>query len=270
MATTMRGTLVILVVALGLLATACGGDNGSSAADEPDPPVGKPLLPDLAPSPPQDIQMGRVQGEWHIKFSSILVNLGKGDFVLRATREPGSTWSAEQDVQYSTSGAKPIPVDSPLAWGGDGHEHWHIQRVASVWLVPLDASGKPASDSKERIDTKIGFCFYDFTRLLENGPEEAVYSRESCGHEDDTKIGMGLSIGWTDNYVYDLPGQSIDITGLPDGAYRLWTAADEQGWFRETTRKNNVSWADVELSTEANGDRTVEVTDPGPPIRPRS
>ena len=46
-------------------------------------------------------------------------------------------------------------------------------------------------------DAKVGFCFFDFSRQLPTkGPEDAVHSRHSCGHEDDDVVGMGLSPGW--------------------------------------------------------------------------
>jgi hypothetical protein len=235
-----------------LLAAACGGDD-STTIPEPGPPVGSPVLPDLMPKPQLNVTTGQVDGKWHMFFSTIIVNVGEGDFVLRGTREPGSTWSVEQDVLYSTSGAKRVPTAASVAWGGDGHDHWHIVRVASVWLVPLDAKGRPVNDSKELIDTKVGFCFYDHTHELDRGPDEAIYSAHSCGHEDDTVFGVGLSPGWNDTYRQTLPGQSIDVTRLPDGKYRLWTDIDENGWFREATRDNNRTWIDINLRMTSAG-----------------
>lgn len=260
MTTRQQLLLAILALALGLglvggaVAVSCAGDEATSFP-EPDPPVGSPVLPDLMPSPQLNVQTQRVEKKWIIRFDTIITNRGAGDFVLRATRDdPRSLWSLEQDVEYSTSGAEPVPVDSTLVWGGDGHEHWHVVRVASVWLVPLNARGEPASDSKELIDTKIGFCFYDHTHELGRGPVEAVYSAHSCGgHEDDTELGMGLSPGWNDTYLASLPGQSIDVTGLPEGRYRLWTEVDEKGVFRETTRENNRTWIDLELRMTPDG-----------------
>ncbi len=248
-----RTTPVLLTGMLCLLATACGGGGNSRAAEEPDPPVGKPVLPDLMPKPQLNVLTKKVNGKWLIYFNTTLVNVGAGDFVLRATREPGGSWKAEQDVQYSTSGAKRVSVVAPLAWGGDGHEHWHIVRVASVWLVPLDAKGRPVGNSKDRIDSKIGFCFYDHTHELDRGPVDAQYSAHSCGDESDTVIGMGLSVGWNDKYLQTLPGQNIDVSGLPDGRYRLYTEVDEKDRLREATRDNNLTWIDVELRMTPQG-----------------
>jgi len=213
--------------------------------------------------------MTHVNGKWLISFSSILVNIADGDFVLRAKRD-GGVWHVEQDIQYSTSGAKPVTVPARLVWGGDGHHHWHIARVATSRLVRLDSTGR-ADPRGGLIDSKAGFCFYDFSRQLENGPPKAVYSRKSCGNSTkDDSIGMGLSRGWGDTYNYGLPGQSIDVTRLPDGMYRLWAKVDEARWFREARTDNNVTWVDLEISTSAGGTRASRVVKVGPLIRPGS
>ena len=120
-------------------------------------------------------------------------------------------------------------------------------------MLRRDAKGRPVPNAKSRVDSKIGFCFYDHTHQLARGPEEAQYSSHSCGERDDTVIGMGLSPGWNDIYLQTLPGQSIDVTGLPDGRYRLYTEVDEQGWFREATRDNNRTWIDLELRLTPQG-----------------
>jgi hypothetical protein len=63
-----------------------------------------------------------------------------------------------------------------------------------------------------------------------------------------------------------LPGQSIDITDLRDGTYRLRAEADQRHRFREVTRRNNRTWAEFELSTR-DGLRYAVITKVGP--RPR-
>jgi hypothetical protein len=127
-----------------------------------------------------------------------------------------------------------------------------VARVATVRLVPLDEHGRPRK-GPGRTDAKVGFCFYDHTHELDRGPTEPVFSAHSCGHEDDTLIGVGLSPGWNDTYRQSLPGQSIDVSGLPDGKYRLWTDIDEPGWFREARRDNNRTWIDLEFKMTPEG-----------------
>ena len=83
---------------------------------------------------------------------------------------------------------------------------------------------------------------------------------------------MGLSIGWEDVCALNIPGQSIDVTELPNGRYRL-VACRRARWFREADTTNNKTWIDIELSTRDelrfskvlatgpdHGKRVVEVT----------
>ena len=113
----------------------------------------------------------------------------------------------------------------------------------------------------------MGFCYYDNLRYLDDAAQNPVYSRLACGKQEDRSIGMGLAYGWIDRYDFRLPGQSFDVTDLPDGKYRLWLDVDEQQWFREKRRDNNVTWADFELVTKKDGSRAVTDVESGPPIR---
>jgi hypothetical protein len=125
------------------------------------------------PAPPDNLGTTAVDGQWRISFSTVIVNAGKGDLLRRATREPGGAWSAEQLIPHTMSGAEVTSLGrASLAWGGGGHDHWHVTRIASVWLTPVaeDEGGDERDES--RVDTKIGFCFYDHTHELHRGPEK--------------------------------------------------------------------------------------------------
>ncbi len=243
----------VVAVALAAVAVSCGGDD-LGAAVEPEPPVGTPVLPDLMPKPQNNVLTQKVGDRWRIRFNTIIVNVGDGDFLLRATRNVRGGWAAEQDIPYSVEGAERVPIRrARLAWGGDGHEHWHIERVALVRLVPLGADGRVEPGAEALIDTKVGFCFYDHTQELPIGSAERRFSAKSCGKEDSTVVGMGLSPGWNDTYVMKLPGQAIDVTDLPDGRYRLYTDIDSKGLFKEASTRNNRTWIDLEFAWTAQG-----------------
>lgn len=259
-----------VVAALPVLAAGCGGgednDPVEAAATLPSgPPVGERVLPDLVPEPPVDVHTKDTGDGWQIEFSSVLVNVGEGEFrliVKRPTVE--DDWAVTQAISYSVGGIEEAPIDAGIEWGGDGHDHWHVRRVVTYRLVSIDDSGEPEPDGG-LTDAKVGFCIFDFGRELEGkGPDEAVFDRNGCRPEDAVSLTMGLSPGWGDTYEWNLPGQSIDISDLPDGPYRLWAEADESRHFIEVTTDNNHTWVDLDLSTTGTGVRTALVTEVGP------
>ena len=104
---------------------------------------------------------------------------------------------------------------------------------------------------------KIGFCFYDFTSdsstmLL----QEAVYSRQKLRRcsTSDSAVGMGLSWGWARPISpFVLPGQSVDVTNVPDGHYRLRVRGSTRitGFARRPARQQHEAWVDLDLDTDA-------------------
>lgn len=246
----------ILIAAMALLA-ACGG-----GIPEVGDPAGVEVMPDLAPEPPVDLRTRTEGDRLTVRFSSTLVNVGQGDFILRGTRT-FDEWAVEQEISYSEGGGELRPTSAIMVWGGDGHEHWHIERVATYTLYRLDDSGEVVDDDIALPDAKVGFCFYDHTRSFEDGPAEAVYSHEDCGDQEDNEIRMAMSVGWSDIYDFDLPGQSIEITDLEDGFYRVVGVADPQNWFEEADEENNMTWIDFELMTQDDL-RLASLIDVGP------
>jgi hypothetical protein len=81
------------------------------------------------------------------------------------------------------------------------------------------------------------------------------------------RVTMGHSRGWGDTYPWGLVGQYLDITGLPDGRYRLrvtadGNSADRSDRFLDSDETNNSTWADLQIT----GD-TVTVLEYGPSAR---
>src|SRR6187431_3218661 len=88
----IAGLALGVALVLGLIATSCGGDEATTIP-EPAPPVGSAVLPDLAPKPQLNVQVQQVGKRWRIRFETVIVNVGAGDFILRGTRELGRPWT---------------------------------------------------------------------------------------------------------------------------------------------------------------------------------
>ena len=139
-----------------------------------------------------------------------LVNVGKGDFVLRATRDgEGAPGPSSRTSRTRRAVRRSSRLASQLVWGGDGHDHWHVQRVAINRLVPLDSNGRPVANGQEWPDAKVGFCFYDFSLWLDTGPADNVYSHESCGSDaTTTRSGWGSPSAGATHTPARSPGSS--------------------------------------------------------------
>jgi Lysyl oxidase len=70
---------------------------------------------------------------------------------------------------------------------------------------------------------------------------------------------MGLSVGWGDQYSASTNFQWIDITGLPNGRYRLTATADPGHLVKESSYANNSAWARIRIT-----DASVAVLRYGP------
>lgn len=59
---------------------------------------------------------------------------------------------------------------------------------------------------------------------------------------------QGISVGWADVYSQSLDGQSINITGLPNGNYWLEVSADVADAILETNETNNTTRLAITIS----------------------
>jgi hypothetical protein len=202
-----------------------------------------PLQPDLGMARLANLKVKVTdEGRRQLRFSTTIVNVGRGTFELTANRpSPSEPFTVTQWLTHPDRSRTGVPVSAGLVWGGDGHDHWHVKDLETYQLMPL-GSGDAVSTGK-----KGGYCFYDNVNYLNLGGSSRVYEESGCGMLDTLAVSMGLSYGWGDKYSWELPGQDIDITGLPDGQYRLLATADAHGMFVESNHSNNSTWIDIDL-----------------------
>lgn len=227
-------------------------------------------LPDLAMARLRNFKIQNTDsGQRLLRFSTIIVNVGKGPFQTTGTRP--DTGGAGCDPEPSTACMRDVNqrifndaggyrnVDAPGAYmyfAGDGHTHWHVRDLETYELIRSDNGSKVGTGAKH------GFCFYDnyiYNLNLPGAPGSPVY--RDCGKSTDLSVTMGLSVGWGDKYNAALPDQYIDITGLTPGRYRLWAIADDSNWFMESSEANQATWADLQIGT---GGVTVIKKSPNP------
>jgi Lysyl oxidase len=125
------------------------------------------------------------------------------------------------------------------------HDHWHTLDFARYELRK-DPSGKLVAGSR-----KVGFCLVD-TRPVFPGPGTPQHPRYPFGSASphvgcDQNATQGVSAGWADSYVFAVPGQQLDLTGLRRGHYCLISRADPLDLLDELNEENNVRRVRVAL-----------------------
>jgi hypothetical protein len=222
-----------------------------------------PQLPDLSMAP-LDVQGIAVaeDGSWRLRFGATIINIGEGDFMVGAYRRlPIGGWDVYQQIADVDGQYTEKKAPTGLKWGGDGHNHWHVRNVETHWVETLDG------EEVGRV-VKEGYCFFDTTPVapeLAGAPERPVYGAHDCGHQSETSLDMGLSVGWGDLYPWSMFEQQIDVTDIPDGDYRIRAVADPGEWFDEVDETNNGTWATIRVGRDADGFPTVEVLELAPP-----
>ena len=78
---------------------------------------------------------------------------------------------------------------------------------------------------------------------------------------------QGMTRGWADVYDWYLPGQYVEVTGVPDGVYILETLVDPDGLIEESDESNNCGSVYVRLENVDLPSRSAELLGPGPACR---
>lgn len=215
------------------------------------------LLPDLRMARPSDLRLTTAaNGNRLLRITTTIANVGKGPFALVATRPNTGTTAmkVQQRIWRDNGTTRYVDTRGTARYAGDGHDHWHIRRVATYELI--DAKGRAV-----RRDAKVGFCFFDtgiYNRATSGFRPTRVYSESGCGGRSSLRATMGISVGWGDTYGSGLAYQWIDVTGTPAGIYWVVLTADKENLYIESNETNNCSWAKIVMANGAAGMTMLE------------
>jgi hypothetical protein len=224
-------------------------------------------LPDLRVAPLSEFRIVTENGRRLLKFTAMMVNAGPGHFEVRGRRDGASdpTMSINQ-VIYDTAGtSRQVATTAEGRYSGDGHDHWHVQRMMSYVIWPA------AGASTFVRGTKVGFCFLDTDpwNLSVSGARRTSYYRGSwCGTQSALTNRVGISTGWGDTYRWSIAYQYIDITGLAAGEYYVRSVVDEPNFFLETNNGNNCTWTRIRVP--ASGTTVTPITSGATCLAPAS
>ena len=218
-------------------------------------------FPNLRMIPLADWQLQQQDGRRLLRFTTVMVNRGPGAFEVRGRRTSTAdeTMDIRQVIYDDAGGKRSLGTDAVARYAGDGHDHWHVQKIMTYELLA-------ASDlSTVRRGAKTGFCFFDTTAWklgLPYARQRPHYQEDWCGTQSSLTNRVGISVGWGDKYPWNFAFQWIDVTGLPGGRYVVRSTVDIQDWYRETNDLDNCTWATIHIPAPGTGTR-VRVLDHG-------
>ncbi|MFE5935378.1 lysyl oxidase family protein [Streptomyces sp. NPDC056470] len=230
-------------------------------------PTGKPSVPDvpkpdLRSLPAYGITISDgyedVPGKDYLAFSANVWNAGPAQLVVDGFRSPGKAKMDAYQYFYDAKGKQVgYTPTGTMEWDPrPGHVHWHFTDFASYRLLK--------ADKKETVRSgKEAFCLantdaVDYTVKNANWHPYNTDLATACGQENSISVREVLDVGSGDTYTQDLPGQSFDITSLPNGTYYIQVLANPENRLKETNTANNSALRKVVLGGKP-GKRTVTV-----------
>ncbi len=206
------------------------------------------LLPDLVQERPRDVTLRVVAGRARLGFTSAVHNAGHGPLIVVGRRRTRATpdMRAFQVIVQRDGSTRTLPAPGGLLRyvRSTDHSHWHYRPFERYSLTTDD--GTPVAR-----DAKSGFCLGDRYRAggVRAAAPRPVYVG-ACGLRRPGRLTVreGISVGWGDDYAGYLEGQSIDVTGVPAGRYRLVHTVNGTGALVEGTTANNTAAVRVELT----------------------
>jgi hypothetical protein len=205
---------------------------------EPDPQT----LPDLIGLPAwgMDVQNNRKRQREYLRFGATVWVGGAAPLHVEGFRRTSE--DVMDGFQYFYQGGEIVGRAEVGTLEYDPrrrHSHWHFQQFAEYRLVGEDGSEVIKS-------TKEAFCLAPTDPIdltipgAEWAPDEIGLGGSNCGSETSLWVKEVLPLGWGDTYIQSRPGQSINITNLPNGTYYVEVEANPGGLLEEQDTTNNI------------------------------
>jgi len=197
----------------------------------------------------------------YLAFAATVWNAGPSPLVLDGFRRQGKDLMDAFQYFYDDKGKEVgYKNTGTMEWDPrEGHVHWHFTDFARYSLLN-------AKQSEVVRSQKEAFCLaatdmMDYTVKNANWHPGNTDLHTACGDHTSLSVREVLDVGSGDTYNQTKPGQSFDITDLPNGEYFVEVKANPEGKLVEGSTKNNVALRKVILGG-VKGARTVKV----PPV----
>jgi hypothetical protein len=200
--------------------------------------LGQPvdLLPDVAIDPRHSfvtrIDARTLPGRTLLRLSTATANVGQGPLEIRASRVIDATRREVVQRIHRSDGSFTERLAGTFTHH-PAHGHFHFDDWAAFRLREIAPDG--AIGGVVAGGAKQSFCLLD---LLVHDASNPGFRRPgyytTCGSDV-----QGITPGWSDLYDVSLPGQWVDVTGLPPGVYWLEASVDPEDRILESDETNN-------------------------------
>jgi Lysyl oxidase len=221
--------------------------------------------PDLRSLPAGGIMVGKItdeqgnsDGRFYLSFAATVWNAGPSPLVVDGFRRTGTELMDAYQYFYDAKGKQIGSVKAgTMEWDKrPGHVHWHFTDFAQYRLLRADKKVAVRSG-------KESFCLAN-TDAVDYTVRNAKWRpgnndlATSCGQNTSVAVRQVLDVGSGDTYNQYLPGQSFDVTDLPNGTYYIEVLANPSKKLTESNTKNNSALRKIVLSGPKT-DRVVTV-----------
>ncbi|MFL5825228.1 MAG: lysyl oxidase family protein [Thermoleophilaceae bacterium] len=208
------------------------------------------LLPDLVQGVPTQVGVASAAESdgthWYLGFKSSVWNAGDGPLLIHGRdRYLNGTvpYMVADQIVHRDSGPDTTydGIGQLHYYEGGNHNHWHFEPFDRYELV------RPSDGASMAPDLKQGFCLGDRRSVT---PGNAAVFTQTCrpNEPDAATVDEGMTVGWADDYMPQVEGQKIEITGLQPGIYWLVHRVNGTRAIQETNYDNNASSVAIRIS----------------------
>ena len=183
--------------------------------------------PDLRSLPAWEIALQQGEdGKAYVTFAATVWNAGTSPLLVDGFRRTGEDIMDAYQYFYDAGGNEVgARLAGTMEWDTrDGHLHWHFTDFAQYNLL----------DSTKQLAVRSGkeaFCLantdpVDYTLPRANWRPGNTSLASSCGQNTAVAVREVLDVGSGDTYSQFLPGQSFDVTDVPNGTYWIEVKAN--------------------------------------------
>ncbi|MEV4350273.1 lysyl oxidase family protein [Actinoplanes sp. NPDC049596] len=217
--------------------------------------------PDLRSLPAWDIALSEEDGKSYVNFGATVWNAGTSPLLVDGFRRSGTELMDAYQYFFDAKGNQVGSREAgTMEWDPrEGHKHWHFTDFAQYNL--LDSTQKLAVRSGKEAFCLANTDAVDYTIANAKWRPDNTDLSTSCGANTVVAVREVLDIGNGDTYSQYRPGQSFEITDLPNGTYYIQVLANPEKKLAELDTTNNSALRQIILGGTP-GARTLTV----PPV----